>query len=188
VAADTETAVLAGGCFRGMQELLRDRDGVMSTRVGYTGGENENPTDNNHPGHAEAVEVVFDPGGPPTGTSWSSSSRSTTRRPGTAKARTPARSTGPRSSARTESSARSRRPRSPTSTPPACGLARSSPRSARPTRSGRPRPKARTTSSATPTAPPAISRGRAGSCRAAIRRKAATALGGSASHSGPATS
>ena len=62
MAADTETAVLAGGCFRGMQELLRDRDGVMSTRVGYTGGENENPTDNNHPGHAEAVEVVFDPG------------------------------------------------------------------------------------------------------------------------------
>src|SRR5690242_5054148 len=45
-----------------MQELLRDRDGVMSTRVGYTGGENENPTDNNYPGHADAVEVVFDPG------------------------------------------------------------------------------------------------------------------------------
>ena len=61
MAANTETAVLAGGCFRGMQELLRDRDGVVSTRVGYTGGENENPTDNNHPGHAEAVEVVFDP-------------------------------------------------------------------------------------------------------------------------------
>ena len=61
MAADTETAVLAGGCFRGMQELLRDRDGVMSTRVGYTGGENENPTYPNHPGHAEAVEIVFDP-------------------------------------------------------------------------------------------------------------------------------
>ena len=62
MAANTETAVLAGGCFWGMQELLRHRDGVISTRVGYTGGENENPTDNNHPGHAEAVEVVFDPG------------------------------------------------------------------------------------------------------------------------------
>jgi len=62
MAASTETAVLAGGCFCGMQELLRHRDGVISTRVGYTGGENENPTDSNHPGHAEAVEVVFDPG------------------------------------------------------------------------------------------------------------------------------
>ena len=62
MAANTETAVLAGGCFWGMQELLRHRDGVISTRVGYTGGENGNPTDNNHPGHAEAVEVVFDPG------------------------------------------------------------------------------------------------------------------------------
>ena len=62
MAATTETAVLAGGCFLGMQELLRDRDGVISTRVGYTGGQNENPTEDNHPGHAEAVEVVFDPG------------------------------------------------------------------------------------------------------------------------------
>jgi peptide-methionine (S)-S-oxide reductase len=44
-----------------VQELLRRRDGVISTRVGYTGGENENPTYRNHPGHAEAVEIVFDP-------------------------------------------------------------------------------------------------------------------------------
>jgi peptide-methionine (S)-S-oxide reductase len=56
-----ETAILAGGCFWPAQELLRHRDGVISTRVGYTGGENDNPTDGNHPGHAEAVEVVFDP-------------------------------------------------------------------------------------------------------------------------------
>jgi peptide-methionine (S)-S-oxide reductase len=56
-----ETAVLAGGCFWIMQELLRDRDGVISTRVGWTGGENENPTEENNSGHAEAVEVVFDP-------------------------------------------------------------------------------------------------------------------------------
>jgi peptide-methionine (S)-S-oxide reductase len=56
-----ETAILAGGCFWIMQELLRHLDGVISTRGGYTGGENENPTDANHPGHAEAVEVVFDP-------------------------------------------------------------------------------------------------------------------------------
>jgi peptide-methionine (S)-S-oxide reductase len=57
----TETAILAGGCFWLMQELLRHRDGVVSTRVGYVGGENEHPTEGNHPGHAEAVEIVFDP-------------------------------------------------------------------------------------------------------------------------------
>jgi peptide-methionine (S)-S-oxide reductase len=45
----------------GLQELLRQRDGVISTRAGFTGGENDNPTDENHPGHAEAVEIVFDP-------------------------------------------------------------------------------------------------------------------------------
>jgi methionine-S-sulfoxide reductase len=59
---NTETAILAGGCFWPAQELLRHRDGVISTRVGYTGGENDNPTAGNHPGHAEAVEVIFDPG------------------------------------------------------------------------------------------------------------------------------
>ena len=58
---NTETAILAGGCFRPAQELPRLREGVISTRVGYTGGENDNPTDDNHPGHAEAVEVIFDP-------------------------------------------------------------------------------------------------------------------------------
>ena len=57
-----ETAILAGGCFWPAQQLLRHRDGVISTRVGYTGGENDNPTAGNHPGHAEAVEVIFDPG------------------------------------------------------------------------------------------------------------------------------
>src|SRR3954462_3733467 len=59
---NAETAILAGGCFWGVQELLRDRDGVISTRVGYTGGENDNPTYRKHPGHAEAVGIVFDPG------------------------------------------------------------------------------------------------------------------------------
>ena len=58
---NTETAILAGGLFWPAQELLRHRDGVISTRVGYIGGENDNPTAENHPGHAEAVEVVFDP-------------------------------------------------------------------------------------------------------------------------------
>jgi peptide-methionine (S)-S-oxide reductase len=57
----TETAILAGGCFWGAQELLRQRDGVISTRVGYTGGDVPNATYRNHEGHAETVEIVFDP-------------------------------------------------------------------------------------------------------------------------------
>src|SRR3954464_4282020 len=58
---NTETAILAGGCFWGVQDLLRQRDGVGSPRGGYTGGQNDHPTYGNHPGHAEAVEIVFDP-------------------------------------------------------------------------------------------------------------------------------
>ncbi|BBY99100.1 peptide-methionine (S)-S-oxide reductase MsrA [Mycolicibacterium fallax] len=57
----TQTAILAGGCFWGMQELIRNRPGVLDTRVGYTGGENDQPSYRNHPGHAEAIEIVFDP-------------------------------------------------------------------------------------------------------------------------------
>jgi len=57
----TETAVLAGGCFWGMQDLLRRYPGVISTRVGYTGGEVANATYRNHGTHAEAIEVIFDP-------------------------------------------------------------------------------------------------------------------------------
>ncbi|MDE1180876.1 peptide-methionine (S)-S-oxide reductase MsrA [Paraburkholderia sp.] len=57
----TETALLAGGCFWGMQDLLRRHDGVLETRVGYTGGEVPNATYRNHGTHAEAIEVVFDP-------------------------------------------------------------------------------------------------------------------------------
>lgn len=53
--------VLAGGCFWGMEELIRTQPGVLDTVVGYTGGANENPTYENHPGHAEAVEITFDP-------------------------------------------------------------------------------------------------------------------------------
>jgi peptide-methionine (S)-S-oxide reductase len=56
-----ERAVLAGGCFWGMQDLIRKLPGVVSTRVGYTGGEIANATYRNHEGHAEAIEVVFDP-------------------------------------------------------------------------------------------------------------------------------
>ena len=120
----TETAILAGGCFWGVQELLRRREGVISTRVGYTGGENADPTYGNHPGHAEAVEIVFDPErisyrdilefffqihDPTTkdrqGNDFGSDYRS-------------------RSSIRATSSARSPRTRSPTSTPQPCGPAR----------------------------------------------------------------
>ncbi|CAN7755192.1 peptide-methionine (S)-S-oxide reductase MsrA [Rhizobium sp. LjRoot258] len=57
----TERAVLAGGCFWGMQDLIRRYNGVMSTRVGYTGGEVPNATYRNHGNHAEAIEIVFDP-------------------------------------------------------------------------------------------------------------------------------
>ena len=57
----TERAVLAGGCFWGMQDLIRRMPGVLSTRVGYTGGHVANATYRNHDGHAEAIEIVFDP-------------------------------------------------------------------------------------------------------------------------------
>ena len=58
----TETAILAGGCFWGMQELIRNMPGVVSTRVGYSGGDVPNATYRHHGSHAEALEVVFDPG------------------------------------------------------------------------------------------------------------------------------
>jgi len=57
----TERAVLAGGCFWGMQDLIRKQPGVISTRVGYTGGRVKNATYRNHEGHAEAIEIIFDP-------------------------------------------------------------------------------------------------------------------------------
>jgi peptide-methionine (S)-S-oxide reductase len=57
----TERAVLAGGCFWGMQDLIRALPGVVSTRVGYSGGEVANATYRNHGHHAEAVEIIFDP-------------------------------------------------------------------------------------------------------------------------------
>lgn len=56
-----ERAILAGGCFWGVQELLRQREGVISTKVGYSGGETPNATYARHGDHAEAVEIIFDP-------------------------------------------------------------------------------------------------------------------------------
>lgn len=57
----TERAVLAGGCFWGMQDLIRRQDGVVSTRVGYSGGDVPHATYRHHGTHAEAIEIVFDP-------------------------------------------------------------------------------------------------------------------------------
>lgn len=56
----TKKIVLAGGCFWGLEDLIRSQPGVVATEVGYTGGTNENPTYENHPGHAEAVEIEYD--------------------------------------------------------------------------------------------------------------------------------
>src|SRR4051794_24801434 len=140
---NTETAILAGGCFWGVQELLRRRDGVISTRVGYTGGDNDHPTYRSHPGHAEAVEIVFDPErisyrdilefffqihdpttkdrqGNDIGSAYRSEIFYTTDEQRRVAEETIA-----------------------TSTPQACGRERSSPRSARRSRSGRPSPSTR---------------------------------------------
>ena len=57
----TERALLAGGCFWGMQDLIRKLPGVVSTRVGYTGGDVPNATYRNHGSHAESIEIIFDP-------------------------------------------------------------------------------------------------------------------------------
>jgi len=57
----TETIVLAGGCFWGMEELFRQLPGVLDTEAGYTGGKNENPTYESHPGHAESLQISYDP-------------------------------------------------------------------------------------------------------------------------------
>jgi methionine-S-sulfoxide reductase len=165
----TEKAILAGGCFWGMQDLIRKLDGVVLTRVGYSGGDVPNATYRNHGTHAEAIEIVLDPErisyrdllefffqvhdptttnrqGNDTGMSY----RSAIFYP-------------------TTSSAASLRTRSPTSTPPASGPAKLSPRSSRPVRFGRPSPSTRTTSSATPTATPATSSGPGGDCRSGPR-------------------
>jgi peptide-methionine (S)-S-oxide reductase len=61
MSSTTERAVLAGGCFWGVQDLVRKRPGIISTRVGYTGGDVRNATYRNHGSHAEAIEIVFDP-------------------------------------------------------------------------------------------------------------------------------
>ena len=61
MAQDNDTAILAGGCFWGVQDLLRRYPGVQATRVGYSGGDVANATYRNHGTHAEAIEIIFDP-------------------------------------------------------------------------------------------------------------------------------
>lgn len=56
----TKKAYLAGGCFWGLEELFKNETGILETKTGYTGGTNENPTYQNHPGHAEALEIKYD--------------------------------------------------------------------------------------------------------------------------------
>lgn len=56
-----DSVVLAGGCFWGLEQLFRSRPGVVNTEVGYTGGLNYNPSYDNHPGHAEAIKISYDP-------------------------------------------------------------------------------------------------------------------------------
>lgn len=58
--SNIKKAYIAGGCFWGMEELFRTRLGVIDTEVGYSGGDNDNPTYENHPGHAETLEVTYD--------------------------------------------------------------------------------------------------------------------------------
>ncbi|WP_315054633.1 peptide-methionine (S)-S-oxide reductase MsrA [Chryseobacterium indoltheticum] len=58
--ANSKKVYIAGGCFWGMEDLFRTRKGIVDTEVGYIGGENENPTYGNHPGHAEGIEITYD--------------------------------------------------------------------------------------------------------------------------------
>ena len=167
----TEKAILAGGCFWGMQDLIRKRPGVLSTRVGYTGGDVPNATYRNHGTHAEAIEITFDP----EQTSYRDLLEfffqihdPTTRQPPGQRRRheLPLGDLLPR---RRRSAGLPRTP-SPTSKHRDSGRARWSPRSARPGPSGRPNPSTRTTWSTIPTATRATSRARDGCCPAAATR------------------
>src|SRR3546814_13228806 len=58
--ANGKKVYIAGGCFWGMEDLFRKQKGILDTEVGYIGGENQNPTYDNHPGHAEGIEITYD--------------------------------------------------------------------------------------------------------------------------------
>ena len=181
---DEERAVLAGGCFWGVQDLIRRYDGVLSTRVGYTGGNVSLATYRNHGSHAEAVEVIFDPA--------RISYRQilefffqihdpTTRN--IARATTSGPATDLRSS--TPVTSRSGLPKTPsrTSMLQGCGRARSLRKSFRQATSGRPNPSIRIISNDIPTATPAISFGPTGDCRFAPTRLQSRRDSGSSSKS-----
>ena len=165
----TEKAILAGGCFWGMQDLIR-KPTASSPRASAT------PVAT-RPTRRIATTARMrrrsrsssTRSGSPIATCSSSSSRSTTPRRRTARATTSARATARRSSTSTTSRRASPRTPSPTSTPPASGPATSSRKSCRPVRSGRPSPNTRTTSSDTPTATRATSSGPGGDCRSGPR-------------------
>ncbi len=177
----TERAVLAGGCFWGMQDLIRKRPGVISTRVGYTGGDVEQrdlpqpwlPCRGDRDHLRSGAGVV-----PVTARVLLPDPRSDA--PRTDRATTSARAIGRRSSTPTSTSERSPRTPSPTSMRPASGPARWSPRSHPLARSGKPSPSTRTTSSAIPPATPATSSARTGSSRAATPPSDPSPRGGTA--------
>ena len=120
-----ERAVLAGGCFWGMQDLIRRHDGVISTRVGYTGGDVPNATYRNHGTHAEAIEIVFDPAKISYRKLLEFFSKFTIQPPGTARAMTSGQAIARRSSTPARTRSASLRIRSPMSMPPVFGLERS---------------------------------------------------------------
>ena len=179
----TERAVLAGGCFWGMQDLIRRIPGVISTRVGYTGGDVPNATYRNHGDHAEAIEIVFDP----AKISYRKllefffqiHDPSTRNRQGNDVGRS-------YRSAIFYTNDEQKRVALDTIADvdaQACGRARRRPKSRRPASSGRPSPSIRIISSATRTATPAISSARAGFFRnEPLRNK----TGASLEHSAPA--
>ena len=166
-----ERAILAGGCFWGMQDLIRKLDGVITTRVGYSGGDVANATYRNHGTHAEAIEIVFDP------------DRLSYREllefffqihdPTTRNRQGNDIGTSYRSAIFTTSDEQRRVAEDTIADVDASGLwpGEWSPRSRRPVPSGRPSPSTRTTWSASRTATPATSSGRAGSCRFETRRR-----------------
>lgn len=119
-----QRAILAGGCFWGMQELIRKQPGVVSTRVGYSGGDVPNATYRHHGTHAEAVEIIFDPAVTDYRTLLEFFFQIHDPTTKTGRATTAAPATGRPSSTSTTSSGASRWTPSPTSRRPACGPGR----------------------------------------------------------------